>query len=156
MADESGRNDGRRRAVTPVVGKTLELALVLLFVAGISTTLFGGIVPDYRTGTGTEVADRTVVSAAERVDGAVPPAVRSARVVRSVPLPGTIRGTAYRIVATDGALTLEHPTPGIDATARLALPERVVSVEGTWHSGAETAIVVESEPDGLHADLVNR
>lgn len=154
MARERTRRPDR--GLAPVVGKTLEIGLVLLFIAGLSTALFGGVVPDYRTAVGGEVAERTAVAAAERVDAAVPPIARSARVERRVPLPDTIRGAAYRVAAEDRALVLEHPARGVDATARLALPSRVVSVEGTWQSGADTVIIVTTAPDGLRMELVNR
>ena len=152
-----GRERTRRpdRGLAPVVGKTLEIGLVLLFISGLSTALFGGVVPDYRTVAGDEVAERTVVAAAERVDAAVPPMAWTARVERRVPLPDTIRGAAYRISAEERLLVLEHPARGIDATARLAFPSRVVSVEGTWHSGADTAVVVRTAADGVRVELVN-
>lgn len=154
MARERTRRPDR--GLAPVVGKTLEIGLVLLFIAGLSTALFGGVVPDYRTAVGGEVAERTVIAAAERVDAAVPPKARSARVERRVPLADTIRGAAYRVAAEDRTLVLEHPARGVDATARLALPSRVVSVEGTWHSGADTVVIVTTAADGLRMELVNR
>lgn len=144
------------RAVTPVVGKTLEIALVLLFITGLSTALFGGVVPDYRTAAGDEVAERTVIGAAERVDASMPPVARSAYVERRVPLPDTIRGAAYRIGVENRTLLLEHPSEPVDATARLALPSRVDSVSGTWESGAETVIVVTTTADSMRVELVNR
>lgn len=153
MARERTRRPDR--GLAPVVGKTLEIGLVLLFIAGLSTALFGGVVPDYRTAVGDEVAERTAVAAAERVDAAVPPTARSARVERRVPLPDTIRGAAYRVAVEDRLLVLEHPARGIGATARLAFPSRVVSVGGTWHSGADTTVVVTTAADGLRVELVN-
>lgn len=154
MAREHTRRPDR--GLAPVVGKTLEIGIVLLFTAGLSTALFGGVVPDYRTAVGDEVAERTTVAAAERVDAAVPPPARTVRVERRVPLPDTIRGASYRVAVEDRLLVLEHPASGIGATARLALPSRVASVEGTWHSGADTTVVVTTEADGLRVELVNR
>lgn len=154
MAGDSGGST--ERGVTPVVAKTLEVGLVLLFISGLSTALYGGVVPDYRTAAGGEVAERTVVAAAERVDAAVPPATRSAHVEHRVPLPDTIRGAAYRIVAQNGTLRLHHPAHGVDATARLAPPSRVLSIDGTWHSSADTVVVVSTSGGGLRVELVNR
>ena len=157
--DPSARAGGRDRAVTPVVSKTIELGLVLLFVGLTTTALFGGAVPDYRTAVGDEMADRTVVATAERVEAAVPPAGRYVRANHRVPLPTTLRGDAYRVVAANGSLIVDHPSPGIAARARLALPSRVVAVNGTWRSRADTVVRVESVPGsavGVRVELVNR
>lgn len=157
--DPSAHAGGGDRAVTPVVSKTIELGLVLLFVGLTTTALFGGAVPGYRTAAGDEMADRTVVAAAERVEAAVLPAGRYVRADHRVPLPATLRGDAYRIVAANGSLVVDHPNPGIAARARLALPARVVAVNGTWRSHADTVVRVESVPGsaaGVRVELVNR
>lgn len=144
------------RAVSPAVGKALEAALVVLFVAAVGTALYGGVVPDYRTAVGDEVAERTVAAAAERVAAAVPPPARAVRASRSVDLPATIRGSTYRIRAVDGTtLRLAHPTPGVGATARLAMPEHVVAVSGTWTSPTPSRIHVVGNRTGVTVTLVD-
>lgn len=144
------------RAVSPAVGKALEAALVVLFVAAVGTALYGGVVPDYRTTVGDEVAERTVAAAAERVAAAVPPPARAVRASRSVDLPATIRGSTYRIRAVDGTtLRLAHPTPGVDASARLAMPEHVVDVSGAWTSTSPSGIRVVGNRSGVAVTLVD-
>ncbi|ESP88104.1 DUF7266 family protein [Candidatus Halobonum tyrrellensis] len=147
---------GSDRAVTPVVSKTLELGLVLLFVGLTTTALYGSAVPGYRTAAGDEMADRTVAAAAERVEAAVPPAARRVSVEHRVPLPATLRGSAYRVVAADGTLVVDHPNPGIESRARLALPSRVVSVAGAWESEADALVRVEPTDGGVRVELVSR
>ncbi|QZP36889.1 DUF7266 family protein [Halobaculum magnesiiphilum] len=155
--DASARSDGRReRAVTPVVSKTLEIGLVVLFVGGLSTALFGGAVPDYRDAAADRVADRALAGAATEIEIAVPPRASSVRVERRVDIPATIRGTGYRIVAADGAVRLDHPNPSVGGSLRLALPDRVASVSGAWRSGAETVVTVAGGDGRLSIELVSR
>lgn len=150
------RVDPDHRGLTPAVGKALEVGVVVLFVGVMSTALYGGVVPDYRGDVGDEVAERTVAAAAERVENAVPPAARHARVVHRVDLPVSIRGAGYRVVATGGSLVVEHPSPEIDARTRLALPARVASVSGAWESGEEAVVLVTGDADGLRIRLTDR
>ena len=154
MADRrSGRPDRgprpRDRAVTPVVGKALEIAIVVLYVALLTASLYGNAVPEYRSSAGAEVGDRTLATAAHGVQQAVPasPAVDTARV--RVELPDRIRGDQYRIRTDNETLVLDHPDPAVGGRSRLALPDSVDSVTGTWESAAETAVVVERVDDGF-------
>jgi len=145
-----------RRALTPAVGKALEVGVVVLFVGVLTTALYGNVVPGYRDAVGDEVADRAVAAAAERVENAVPPTARHARVVHRVDLPTTIRGAGYHIVAENRSLVLRHPSPAVDARTRLALPARVDAVVGTWESGAETLVVVSGGEGELTVRLTDR
>lgn len=142
------------RAVVPVVGKVLEVGLVLLFVSAVTISLYGGIVPDARTSAGAAVADRVVASASQQIQAAVPPNRTNVRSVQRVDLPETIRGQAYEVVVHNRTLVLEHPHPGVSAEARLALPDSVVEVSGSWTSTERKWIVVESVPGGLAVRLV--
>lgn len=137
------------RATSPVVGKALEAGLVVLFVGLLTATLFGNVVPAYRTAAGGELAERTVAGAADRIEASVPPAARDATVDRRVSLPGTIAGAAYRVRVDGRRLVLDHPNPGIEASTRLALPGRVRTVRGTWESGSDPTVVVRSGDAGL-------
>lgn len=148
------RNDGR--GLTPAVGKALEVGVVVLFVGVMTTALYGGVVPDYRDAVGEEVAERTVAAAAERVENAVPPAARQARVVHRVDLPVSIQGAGYRVVATDRALVVEHPSPAVSARTRLVLPDRVEAVSGSWESGEEAVVLVTGDADGVEIRLTDR
>ncbi|WP_233255073.1 DUF7266 family protein [Halopenitus persicus] len=151
----------RSRAVTPVAGKLLEIGIVVLFVATLSTALYGGVVPDYRSAVAEEVGDRTLTAAGHAITSAVPPdprssAVRSATTRRAVDLPETIRGESYRIRFADGALTLEHPDPAVGGRRRLAFPTEPAGTASTWRSDARTLVVVRRVETGLTVELVNR
>ena len=140
------------RAAAPVVGKALEIAVLVVFVGLVSAALFGSVVPAYRTAAGAEVGDRVIVAAAGQVEHVAdaPRSVESRRV--GVAVPRTIRGSTYVVRATeeDGvpALVLDHPTPEIGGTVALALPARVTAVEGDLHSAEEPTVVVSREPGG--------
>ncbi len=157
----SRRADGQRsgqpgeRAVVPAVGKALEASLVVLFLGLVTTSMFGGLVPEYRTAAGDELADRTVSTAAHRVQQAAPPNATAVDARHRVELPERIRGDGYRIVAENGSLVLEHPEHGVGARARLALPDHVVAVEGEWHSAQSTVVAVESVPGGVRIRLID-
>lgn len=140
------------RGATPVVGKVLEVGIVLLYVSLLTAALYGTVVPEYRATAGQQVADRTVATAAERVQQAVPPRAVGSRTTVGVDLPATIAGAAYRIRVEDRTLVLDHPG-GLSARSRLALPDRVVSVRGTWASGDDAAVQVRTTDEGLAVAL---
>lgn len=144
------------RGLTPAVGKALEVGVVVLFVGILTTALYGNVVPAYRDTVGDEVADRTVVAAAERVENAVPPRVSHARVVHRVDLPTSIRGANYRIATENRSLVVRHPSSAVSARTSLALPAHVDSVVGEWESGAETVVVVSGAEDGLTVRLTDQ
>ncbi|MFB6142908.1 MAG: hypothetical protein ABEJ30_06150 [Halorientalis sp.] len=131
------------RGVTPVVEKTLAIGLVTLFVSLVSVALYGGAVPEYRTATADELAERTLAKASERVQQAVPPNATRAQSRVRVSLPATIRGVDYRIRPEGDTLVLVHPAEGVGARARLALPGSVTRVEGVWESEGPNHVVVE-------------
>jgi hypothetical protein len=148
------------RALAPVVGKAMEIAIVVLFVGVVTSGLYAGVVPDYRDTAGDRIADRTLATAGDGVEAAVPSAGASAdsavqihRRVR-VDLPETIRGSGYWIHADGPALVLDHPRERIGARLRLNLPSRVVSVTGRWSSYEPAIVVVEGSSDGLAVRLV--
>lgn len=143
------------RGLTPVVGKTLEIGLATLLIAGTVTALYGGVVPEYRTLAGSETAERTLAGIGERVERAVPPAARHVRMDRRVPTPATIRGRAYRVVATDDGLRLVHPHPAVGAETPLLLPDRVTRVRGEWQSTERTRVVVRTTDTGVAVRLVS-
>ncbi|MFB6281949.1 MAG: hypothetical protein ABEH40_08020 [Haloferacaceae archaeon] len=144
------------RAAAPVVGKALEAAVLVVVTALLATTLFGGVLPDYRTATGAEVADRTLAGAADRIDRAVPDGdPRSVAVERRVPVPDAIRGRRYEVRATGRALVLDHPAARIDERTRLALPPGVRAT-GAWSSEATAVVRVEGRGGELRVLLVER
>lgn len=144
------------RALTPAVGKALEVGLVVLFIGALTTALYGGAVPDYRDAVGGEVGDRAVVAAAERVENAVPPAATRVRSVHAVEIPRSIRGENYAIRAEERTLVLEHPSPAVGAETRLALPDRVETVGGEWRSSDDAVVLVSGGQDGLRVELTSR
>lgn len=144
------------RGLTPAVGKALEVGIVVLFVGVLTTALYGGAVPNYRDAVGDEVGDRAVVAAAERIESAVPPSARRVRTVHRVDLPASIHDDSYRIAAANRSLVLEHPSPAVDARARLVLPDRVGAVGGEWRSGDDAVVLVTGDGDGLSVRLTTR
>jgi hypothetical protein len=141
---------GRDRGATPVVGKALEVALLVLLAALLTTALFGGVLPTYRTAAGAELADRTLARSAGAVERATPadPAAwdsfdRSLR----VSLPGRIRGERYAVRAADGALRLDHPRAGVGGAVRPALPGNA-TLAGVWRSDRPARVRVRLRPDG--------
>lgn len=136
------------RGQSTVVGKALEAGVLVLFVTLLTTALFGGAVPAYRSAAAQSVADRTLAAAALHVQQAVPPDGRSVDARVRVTLPATIGGTAYA-VRTDGPwLELEHPHPEVGGRVRLALPTTVDRVTGRWESGEPARVRVTGGPDG--------
>jgi hypothetical protein len=142
------------RAVSPVVGKALEVAVLVVFVGLVSAALFGSVVPAYRTAAGAEVGDRVLVAAAGQIEVAadVPAAVTERRT--AVVIPRTIRGAAYAVRVDPGnatgppTLVLDHPHGSIGGATALSLPPQVVTVTGTTRSTASPTVVVYGRPGG--------
>lgn len=142
------------RAVTPAVSKSLEATVVVLFIGLVTVTLYGGVVPGYRTTAGDEVADRTLAAAAHRVQAAVPPDAKEVSARVRVDIPKTIRGEGYRIRAEGRTLVLVHSHRGVGGRTRLTLPPGVVSVDGEWYSRRDRPVVVVTDvPGGLAVEL---
>jgi hypothetical protein len=162
---------GDDRALSSVVGKTLELGLLALYVGLLVSTFYGGVLPEYRATAADGVADRTVAAVATDVETAIPttattgdagvtgPAdggVRSVAVERELDVPRTIHGDPYRLRFDGDALVLEHPDSSLTREVPLALPDAVVRVEGEARSGDTVVVVVESTPRGLVVRLEGR
>lgn len=146
------------RGTTPVVGKALEIAVLVLLTALLVALLFGGTLPAYRTAAGAELADRTTARAAEAVERAVPSPTRSVRHVdaeRRVRIPTRIRGRTYRIRGDGRTLVLDHPTPGVGGRVSLALRPSA-TVGGEWESDARTLVRVQGAPSSLRVRLETR
>jgi hypothetical protein len=145
------------RGLSPVVGKTLELGVGVLFVALLTATFFGGIAPDYRAAVGAELGDRTLAAAGDRIEAAVPVGDHQ-RVDRrvTVRLPDTIRGDPYRIVVGDGtrAIALVHPDRTVGGRLRLDLPGSV-AVRGSWRSTSPSRVVVDGTDGNLSVRLTD-
>jgi hypothetical protein len=144
----------RQRGVAPATSKLLEVTLVVLYIGLVSTALYGGVVPGYRSAAGDAVAERTLATASQRVQQAVPPAGAHVRATARVDLPATIRGRHYRVRVDGRKLVLEHPSPDVAATTWLALPDGVVSVSGSWSSDAAARVLVRGTDSGTVVRLV--
>ncbi|KAB1198921.1 MULTISPECIES: hypothetical protein [Haloferax] len=141
--------------MVPVVGKALEAAIVVLFVGLLTTTLFGGVVPDHRDAVAHELSERALSTATDRVEttASVPEsAIRGDRLA-AVDVPRTIRGSTYRIEyvrnasfgsdpnTTTPALVLDHPRDAFDRQVPVTLPSSV-TVSGSWDSGSDCQVRV--------------
>lgn len=155
MAAEGSSDRTGDRATVPAVGKALEAGIVVLYVGLLTTALFGGYVADYRTAAGDELGERTLATASHEIRAAVPPAATAAQVHVRVEVPDTIRGEGYRIRAEGRSLVLDHPAAGVGGRTRMALPERVTEVTGSWHSQRPAAVRVEGTDGGLSVRLVS-
>lgn len=148
---EPGRRDDR--AVATVTGKILEVSLVMLYLGVVATALYGGVVPGYQSAAGDEVAERTLATATQRVQQAVPPNGTHVRTTARVDLPDAIAGRPYEVRVDGRRLILDHPDPDVGARSRLALPESVVDVSGRWSSSGPTYVLVRGTSRGLVVSL---
>lgn len=144
------------RAGSAVVGKALEAAIVVLYVGLLTTTLYAGAIPEYRTAAGQEVADRTLADASADVRAAVPPNASSVNATARVELPATIRGEEYAIRVDGRQLVLDHPHDAVGGRTPLALPRTVDSIDGRWESRDGAVVRVRGGTGGLDVDLDGR
>lgn len=120
------------RAVSPVVAKTLAAGLAVLYVAGMTTILLGGLVPGYERAAGDELSERVLATAAQSVEKTVPEAAGTVETTRSVTLPERIKEESYRIELTNGTLQLDHPDDRLDESISLSLPAGTTAEDGVW------------------------
>lgn len=141
------------RGVTPAVGKSLEIGIVVLFVALLTTVLLGSVVPEYRSATGGTLGERVRATAAQSVEDAVPPTAMDVDARHRVDVPGSIAGEGYELAVDGRWLVLDHPDPAVSGRIRLALPPHVDRVDGRWESGGETVVAVSGNRSGLVVEL---
>lgn len=130
------------RGVTPVVGKSLEIAVVLAYIAVVAGVLYGGVVPSVEASSESRQAEVTLARAATAIERAVPATGRSPSVRYQVGLPDSIGGQSYRIDWANDSLRLRHPDHRLQT--RVTIPRRVVAIQGNW-SGPGVVVVNESE-----------
>ncbi|SNR53269.1 hypothetical protein SAMN06264855_11314 [Halorubrum vacuolatum] len=136
-----------------MIAKSIEAAVVILFIGVVTSGLYAGVIPEYRSVTAAEVGDRTLATAGHEIERAVPPkqggTVLEQRTERRVSLPATIRAEPYHIVPDEGAsrIELRHPHRSIGGSRALSLPEHVVEIRGEL-PGGEGWIVVTTAPEG--------
>lgn len=141
------------RGVTTAVGKLLEVGIVVLYITALTATLYGNVLPDYRSATADELGERVLAKAAYEVEDAVPSRGRAVAVRSRVALPETIRSDPYRIRATGRSLVLDHPHPAVDGRVTLVLPADVVRVAGEWRSDRPALVAIRSVEGGLAVSL---
>ena len=135
------------RAVAPAVGKALEASIVVLFIALLTTALYGGVVPNARSAAADEVGERTLQYAAGSVEAAVPAVGANATGERRVELPETIRNRGYEIRAENDSLVLVHTHSRVGGETPLVLPDHVRDVRGNW-TDDDAVVRVRPHPDG--------
>jgi hypothetical protein len=133
----------RDRGLTSVVSKTLAIGLTVLYIAGMTTVLFGGVVTDYESRAGNEVANRVLATVAGEIEQAPPTVDGDVATRTTVEIPGTIANSGYTLVLRNGSnrLVLDHPNPAIGAQTRLSLPQNVTVENATVESGTITLTV---------------
>lgn len=130
------------RAVSAVVAKTLAAGLAMMYIAGMTGIILGGIVPDYEHTTGEELSERTLATAATTIEGSVPQANGTVNTTSTAELPSTIDGQSYRIELSDRTLSLVHPTESIGHSTRLSLPPDTTAENGTVASSEQFRVRV--------------
>lgn len=143
------------RGTAPVVGKALEIGLLLVYIGLVAGGLYGGVVPDTRTTADQAIADRLIAASVDDIRAAIPRS-GTGEIRVSVTLPATIGGQQYTVVPRDGYLILHHPDPSIDAQASLLLPTRVTAVTGEWESAASNILRVNATREGVTVRLENQ
>lgn len=130
------------RGATPVVSKTLAIGIVLLYIGGMTTLLYGSVLPGYQTATGEELAGRTLAAAAGEIEQSVPEATGEINRTRELSLPDRIREERYRLELSGGRLRLKHPDWERAPETRLSVPPGTTVADSSWESGAKLAIRV--------------
>lgn len=143
MADPDLARD--ERAASAVVGKVLAAGIAVLYISVMTTLLFGGVVPDYRTASGAELGDRVLATAAGEIERNVPAVDGAVELRAEHSLPETIRDEEYELVLSGETLELDHPDPGIGGKTQVPLPPNVAVENATWTS-SETFVVVTDGP----------
>jgi hypothetical protein len=131
------------RALSSVVEKTLAAGIALLYIAGMTGLLLGGVVPGYQATAGAELGERTLATAAGEVERTVPQVDGDVESTTTVSLPTQIDDASYRLVLADGTLTLEQAASSLQQERALALPAGVTIEQSTWTSGSDLLIRVD-------------
>lgn len=145
-----------QRATSPVIGKILAAGITLLFVTSMSVTLYSGVVPSYQTAAGDELGERVLVTGATAIEATPPRVSGTVESERTVELPATIESEGYTLVLANGTLRLSHPSRGIEAETRLALPENVTVVGSTYHSGTDLVVRIDGPEQDRRLTIDNQ
>jgi len=135
------------RALSSVVEKTLAAGIALLYIAGMTGLLLGGIVPGYQATASAELGERTLATAAGELEQTIPQVDGNVESTTTVSLPTQIDDGSYRLVLANGTLTLEQAESSLQQERVLALPAGVATKQSTWTSGSDLLIRVEGPAD---------
>lgn len=142
-----------QRAMTPVVSKTLVIGIALLYIGGMTTLLFGGVVPDYQRAAGEELAERTAATAAGEIENTVIDVNGTVERTRIVELPRRIDDEQYDLKLRGRVLVLDHPDSDIEVEIHLSVPPELTVVESSWRSGNDLEIRVAGEVDNRTIEI---
>ncbi|WP_436936034.1 DUF7266 family protein [Halovenus marina] len=130
------------RAVSPVVEKLLVAGIVVLYVGGMGTLLFGGVLPSYEAETSAEMSERVLATATAGIEDAVPATDGYVESQTTVDLPATIGDSSYTILVSGQSIELVHPDRGIGVETRLAVPSDITVQESRWESGGDLVVEI--------------
>jgi FlaG/FlaF family flagellin (archaellin) len=130
------------RAVSPVVEKLLVAGIVVLYVGGMGTLLFGGVLPSYEAETSAEMSERVLATATAGIEDAVPATDGYVESRTTVDLPATIGDSSYTILVSGQSIKLVHPDRGIGVETRLAVPFDITVQESRWESGSDLVVEI--------------
>jgi hypothetical protein len=133
---------GDDRAVSPVVEKLLVAGIVVLYVGGMGTLLFGGVLPSYEAETSVEMSERVLATATAGIEDAVPATDGYVESRTVVDLPATIGDSSYTILVSGQSIELVHPDRGIGVETRLAVPADITVPESRWESGGDLVVEI--------------
>jgi hypothetical protein len=133
--------------MSAVVEKLVVVGLVVLFISGFGTALFGGVVPEYRASAADEVAQRSLAAVAESVEAAVPTSRAAVNVTTTASVPATVAGRTYRIELAGRRLHLRDPNGRFGASTRVAIPASLTVRNGSVPAGTVNVRVSGEPPD---------
>lgn len=142
----------RDRALSAVVGKSLEAGIVVLYISTMVGVLYGGVVPEYQATTGEELGERVLAESVLEVQTAVPSDPQATGTTQHQ-LPRTIDDEPYHIVAGNESLRLVQDGTAVSMELPLRLPLDVQRVEGEWRSSAPAVVRVERTSTGRVVSL---
>jgi hypothetical protein len=130
------------RGVSPVVEKLLVAGIVVLYVGGMGTLLFGGVLPSYQAETNAEMSERVLATATAEIEDAVPSTDGYVESRATIELPATIGDSSYAIRVSDRSVELVHPDRVISAETRLAIPPEITVQTSQWKSGSDLVVEI--------------
>ncbi|MFB6232803.1 MAG: hypothetical protein ABEH61_00950 [Haloarculaceae archaeon] len=144
------------RGVAPVAGKLLAAGIAVLYIAGTTSLLLGGVVPEYRTAAAEELSERVLADAAATIERAVPDSDADVDVQLRRDLPVAIRDAGYTLVLRNRTLALDHPRDRLDTRTNLSVPPGVETAGSAWDSGEPFVVTVSGDGTNRTVELEGR